>query len=141
MENPRWEKFVNEQSRKWKMIVAENMLKNRGHPVFVVYYEQLKTSHLLQVTILLNWAICIVTPLQQVQQVLEFLQFPFSKKALTSAVKDGFSFYYRNHTDSFQHFTQQQRTAINSAIIEAVTRLRIHNFTEMANHLNTYLDV
>lgn len=51
MKNPRWEKFINEQIRKWKMIVAENMLKNRGHPVFVVYYEHLKTSHLLQVTI------------------------------------------------------------------------------------------
>lgn len=51
VENPRWEKFINEQIRKWKMIVAENMLKNRGHQVFVVYYEKLKTSHLLQVTI------------------------------------------------------------------------------------------
>lgn len=49
--NPRWEKFINEQIRKWKMIVAENMLKNRGHPVFVVYYEQLKTSDLLQVRV------------------------------------------------------------------------------------------
>lgn len=86
-------------------------------------------------------AICNVTPLQQVQQVLEFLQFPFSKKDLASAVEDGFSSYYRNHTDSFQHFTQQQRTTINNAILETLTRLRIHNFTEMANHLNTYLDV
>lgn len=49
--NPRWEKFINEQIRKWKMIVAENMLKNRGHPVIVVYYEQLKTSDLLQVRV------------------------------------------------------------------------------------------
>lgn len=51
MKNPRWEKFINEQIRKWKMIVAENMLKRRGHPVFVVYYEQLKTRDLFQVTI------------------------------------------------------------------------------------------
>lgn len=79
--------------------------------------------------------------LQQVQQVLEFLQFPFSKKALTSAVQGGFSSYYRNHTDSFQHFTQQQTTTINNAISETVNRLKAHNFTEMAKHLNTYLDL
>lgn len=149
MENRKWDQFVNEQIRKWKMIISENTIKNkyRRHPcpVLVVYYEQLKTNHLLQVYTYMYCCRYLYTQLychyQQVRKVLDFLRFPFSEKELTSAVKAGFSSYYRNHTDSFQHFTQQQRTVVNTAISEAVMRLRVQNFTEMANHLHTYLDV
>ena len=42
---------MREQIRKWKMIVAENIFRNRDHPVMVVFYEQLKSSQLLQVTL------------------------------------------------------------------------------------------
>ena len=49
VEHQGWDQFVGEQVRKWKMVVAENMLKNRGHPVLLVQYEQLKTSPLVQV--------------------------------------------------------------------------------------------
>jgi hypothetical protein len=51
LENQNWDQFVREQIRKWKMIVAENLLRSRDHPVLVVFYEQLKSSQLLQVTL------------------------------------------------------------------------------------------
>ena len=35
---------MSEQLRKWKMIIAENLVRNRDHPVIFVYYEQLKST-------------------------------------------------------------------------------------------------
>jgi hypothetical protein len=79
--------------------------------------------------------------IQQVQRVLEFLQCPYSGERLSSAVGRGFSSYYRNHTDSFQHFTGQQKTVVNTAVSEITTRLRAHNFPNLANRLDTYIDL
>ena len=114
-------------------------------PVLVVYYEQLKTNHLLQVYTYMYCCRYLYTQLychyQQVRKVLDFLRFPFSEKELTSAVKAGFSSYYRNHTDSFQHFTGQQKTVVNTAVSEITTRLRAHNFPNLANRLDTYIDL
>ena len=71
--------------------------------------------------------------------MLEFLQFPYSEEKVMSAVKNGYSSFYRNHTDSFQHFTSDQRSAINAAIAETANRLRTRNFTDNADQLDTYL--
>ena len=78
---------------------------------------------------------------QEVKRVLKFLQFPYSEEEVGSAVQSGFSSYYRNHTDSFQHFTGEQRMVVNTAISQITTRLRAHNFSDLANHLDTYIDV
>lgn len=76
--------------------------------------------------------------LQEVERVLDFLQFPHTTEQVILAVETGFSSYYRNHTDTFQHFTDQQRDSVNNAISETVNRLKSHNFTDIANHLDTY---
>jgi hypothetical protein len=76
-----------------------------------------------------------------VKRVLEFLKFPYSEEEVGSAVLTGFSSYYRNHTDSFQHFTGQQKTVVNTAVSEITTRLRAHNFPNLANRLDTYIDL
>ena len=73
------------------------------------------------------------------QRILEFLQFPYSEEKVRAAVESGYSMFYRNHTDSFQHFTLQQRMTINTAISETAARVRAHNFTELENHLEAYI--
>lgn len=49
MDNKRWNDFVMEELRKWKMIISENILKNKHHPVIVVFYEHLKSNHSISV--------------------------------------------------------------------------------------------
>ena len=79
-----------------------------------------------------------ISILQEVERVLDFLQFPYSADRVKSAVEDGFSSYYRNHTDSYQHFTAQQADTVNAAIVGTVARLRARNLTDIANHIDTY---
>lgn len=55
VEDRKWSQFVNEQLRKWKMIIAENLVRNRGHPVIFVYYEQLKSTHLQLVQVSIHF--------------------------------------------------------------------------------------
>ena len=84
-------------------------------------------------------AILLIGQSHQMRRVLDFLQFPHSEEALTSAVQAGFSSFYRNHTDSFQHFTPRQRAVVEAGISETVARLTAHNLTEIANQLYTYV--
>lgn len=72
--------------------------------------------------------------------MLEFIKFPYYEEKLMSAVKNGYSSFYRNHTDSFQHFTSDQRTLVNNGIVDIANRLRARNFTDIANQLDTYLE-
>jgi hypothetical protein len=44
VENKRWERFVTEQIRRWKMIIAQNLLRRREDSVLPVFYEDLQSS-------------------------------------------------------------------------------------------------
>ena len=51
VENERWGHYVHDQINRWKLILNENVVNNRHHPVIVVHYEQLKSNQLMQVPI------------------------------------------------------------------------------------------
>lgn len=105
------------------MIIVENVLRSRGHPVWVVLYEQLKSS-----------------AVREVQRVLDFLHFPYSAQGVERALEGGFNLFYRNHTDTFPHFTTQQVSLINDSIVATVNRLKSYGFTGLADQLYAYVD-
>lgn len=105
------------------MTIAESVLRSRGHAVLVVLYEQLKSD-----------------TVRQVQRVLDFLHFPYSAQAVERALEGGFNSFYRNHTDTFPHFTTQQMLLINDGIVATGNRLRSYGLTYLADQLNAYVD-
>ena len=117
-----WNQFVGQQIRKWKMIAAENILHSKGHLVLVVLYEQLQAH-----------------PLREVERILDFLHYPYSPEAVRSAVDEGFTSFYRNHTDPFPHFTPQQISLVNNAISAAAERLRSEGLTDVHNQMKMYI--
>ena len=121
--HPAWGQFVGEQVRKWRMTIVENVVRSRGHAVLVVLYEQLQSD-----------------AVRQVQRVLDFLHFPYSPQVVERALEGGFNSFYRNHTDTFSHFTTQQMSSINDSIVATANRLRSYGLTHLADQLNAYID-
>ena len=108
--------------RKWKMIAAENILHSKGHLVLVVLYEQLQAN-----------------PLREVVRILNFLHYPYSPEAVRSAVEEGFTSFFRNHTDLFPHFTPQQISLVNDAIVTAAERLRSEGLADLHDQMKMYI--
>ena len=46
------------------------------------------------------------------------------------SLKDGFTSYYRNHTDHFNHYTPQQRLLVNSVISTTADALQDKTFAK-----------
>ena len=87
-----------EHLKKWATMVNSNILVSLiryKHPVLVVRYEDLKRDEA-----------------GEVRRMLEFLQVAYSEERLGAS----YTHFYRNHTDTFKHFTPEQKNLINAKI-------------------------
>ena len=98
------------------------LLSQRHHPVLTVTYEDLKTNTVAETLRMLN-----------------FLQFPHLREEVEQRLQGGFTKFYRNHTDSFDHFTSEQKVFVNGIISDVVQKLRNNKHTALAIKLQEYM--
>lgn len=120
--NPVWNKILRSQAVKWKLMVNSHLLRQRPHPVLTVRYEDLKTDTVAEVV-----------------RMLDFLRFPYSREEVEHRLQEGFTQFYRNHTDSFDHFTSEQKLFVNGVIVDIVQKVRNSKHSELASKLQEYV--
>lgn len=120
--NPVWDKILRSQAVKWKLMVNSHLLRQRPHPVLTVRYEDLKTDTVAEVV-----------------RMLDFLRFPYSREEVEHRLQEGFTRFYRNHTDSFDHFTSEQKIFVNGVIFDIVQKVQNSKHSELASKLQEYV--
>ena len=110
--NVGWNETVYLQAEKWKRMIEHYIINNRVQPILVVKYEDLKTD-----------------PVTQVKRMLAFLRYPYKDKEVEKRLEGGFFHFYRNHTDTFEHYTPEQTTHMNNVITSVIDRLKQENIT------------
>ena len=103
-------------------MIYNNLLSQRRHPVLTITYEDLKTNTVAEMLRMLN-----------------FLQFPYLREEVEQRLQGGFTKFYRNHTDSFDHFTNEQKVFVNGIISDVVQKLRNNKHTALAIKLQEYM--
>lgn len=75
------------------------VIKSLDHPILIVYYEDLKRN-----------------VMKEMKRMLHFLDFPFSTTDMHRTMLSGFDQFHRNHSDEFEHYTEDQIQLINGVI-------------------------
>jgi len=101
------------QAEKWKRMIEHFIINNEVQPVLVVRYEDLKAD-----------------PVLQVKRMLKFLKYQYDEEDVEQRLKGGFSAFYRNHTDDFEHYTLEQKTYMNDVIMSIIKRLDQEHVTD-----------
>ena len=107
-----WNATVYLQAEKWRRMIEHYIINNRVQPILVVKYEDLKAD-----------------PVTQVKRMLTFLRHPYQDREVEERLKGGFSYYYRNHTDTFEHYTAEQIAHMNYVIKSVIDKLKQKNIT------------
>ena len=121
---PGWGKNVRYLGTKWKMMMSSNLAHRppTADSLLVVFYEDLKRELA-----------------RELRRMVEFLDHPCTPEQLNRAVEDGYSAYYRNHTDTFEHYTPDQTTFINNIILLTIQVVQKTNHKNIVPYLNKYI--
>ena len=60
----------------------------------------------------------------EVKRMLEFLGFTYPREEISRRLKEGFTAFYRNHRDEFEHFTPSQKAYLTSIVNETARILK-----------------
>ena len=82
----------------WKQTVLGWLIANKGHPIHVVKYEQLKLD-----------------TKGELERIMEFLQIPYSRRQLERVVQAGYSVFKRKHRD-VEYYTQAQKEYVRDIV-------------------------
>ena len=58
-----------------------------------------------------------------VKRMLDFLGFGYSQEEIGKRLKEGYTTFYRNHRDEFEHFTPPQRAFLTNMVNETIQML------------------
>ena len=119
--NSDWNDFVYEQATVWKRTIFAWVAENHNHPLLVVKYEDLKKN-----------------TMAELKKMLDFLQVPYSNSRLNEVMARGYSMYKREHGEVFDHYTEDQRDAVRSAIEHVSKSLEENGLLGVAN-VSSYL--
>ena len=80
----------------------------KDNPFLVVRYEDLKSN-----------------TIKEMKKVVDFLGFSHISEAdIADKLGEGYNNFYRNHTDSFAHFTDEQKAVVRQQVKEAIKILK-----------------
>ena len=80
----------------------------KDNPFLVVRYEDLKKD-----------------TIKEMKRVVDFLGFSHISEAdITNKLGEGYNNFYRNHTDNFGHFTEEQKAVVQHQVEETIKKLR-----------------
>ena len=76
---------------------------------------------------------------KEMKKVMDFLGFPHLSEAdITERLGQGYSQFYRNHKDSFEHFTEEQKAFVHKQVVDVISTLKQYGL-ENAFPINEYL--
>ena len=102
-------------------MVSSNLVRKEARPVLVVFYEDLKRD-----------------TATDLKSMLDFLDYPYNTAQLNSTVQEGYSSYYRNHTDTFEHYTPEQKAFVNKVILQTAEMVQKTVHKDIASRLRGY---
>ena len=106
--NSAWNALIHYLIEKWKNMLMSFVVGVDHGPILVVKYEDLQSNGT-----------------NEVLRMLKFLGMDYSPGQVATILEsDNFSQYYRNHTDNFEHYTPDQKVAINAAILHFIDQLK-----------------
>lgn len=82
----------------WEQTVLGWLIANRGHPIHVVKYEQLKLD-----------------TKGELEKIMKFLQVPYSRRQLDRVVHAGYSEFKRKHKH-VEYYTEAQREYVGDIV-------------------------
>ena len=109
-ENPNWAEYVVRMSDRWKYHVCGWLLNGRNNPIHIVKFEDMQNDVLLEMS----------------KIILFFGGTKMSEQDIASRIKAGYNQFYRNHTDTFNHFTPNQENYVINTIKETIDTLSTH---------------
>ena len=108
-----WNTFVSEYAKGWKARIINWVLNEDERPVHVVRYEDLKKDTATEVA-----------------KMLDFLGIEYTNRQdIYQRICQGYTEFKRIHTasDDFEHFTQEERYIIGSAIKDVLIAAKAVN--------------
>ena len=123
-DNPDWKEYVARMTDRWKRHICGWLINGYNNPLLIVKYENLKANVSLEMS-----------------RIIKFYGMNMSQQYLDSQVQAGYSRFYRNHTDSFQHYLPEQEDDISKAVSDTVSTLREHysDNSTIIQILNSYV--
>lgn len=117
-----WEEYLHGAMKRWQSIIRHWFVFNEHHSALVVRYESLK-----------------VNTLHEVERMLAFLGVRIGKEELRERLESGFDAFHRKHSnETFDRFTDGQRTYINEGVQAVATLLNFRNKTHVLD-VNQYI--
>jgi len=106
--NSAWNALIDFLIEKWKSMLMNFVVGVDDRPVLVVKYEDIQSN-----------------ATSEVLRMLKFLRVDHSPGKVAAILEnENFSQHYRNHTDKFEHYTPEQKVAVNAAILNITNQLK-----------------
>lgn len=91
----------------WKDTALGWLLHNMGRPVTLVMYDDIKANTKMAL-----------------ENILKFIQLPYSRERLDIVARAGYSKYRRPPGPKFEHYTESQKALVRDAVRDTVRALK-----------------
>ena len=96
--------------KRWSAEVSGWIIAGKDNPFLAVRYEDLKKD-----------------TVKEMKKVVDFLGFSYiSESDIKERLGAGYNAFYRNHKDSFSHYTQEQKEFVHQQVESTINKLREH---------------
>lgn len=102
--NKVWTKFVRSMAPQWLAMIKNWVAGNRGHPVLVIRYEDIKLN-----------------PVREVKKMLRFLNVEYDDYKVEERMQKDFSIYHRQWKKIGDVYSKKLREFVNTILSEAET--------------------
>lgn len=108
--NADWKEYVIRMTDRWKRHISGWLINGYYNPIHIVKYESLKEN----------------TSFEMAKVIEIFLGMKMSLEYINSKISMGYNQFYRNHTDSFEHYSTDQEQYISKAVLDTINILKGH---------------
>ena len=97
--NKVWTKFVHSKAPQWLAMIKNWIAPNRGHPVLVIQYEDVRLS-----------------PAKEVKKMLRFLNVEYNATEVEERLKQDFTIYHRHKRQNRDVYSKELQAFVNSVL-------------------------
>lgn len=112
--NKVWTKFVHSKAPQWSAMIKNWIAPNRGHPVLVIRYEDVKLS-----------------PAKEVKKMLRFLNVEYNDTVVEERLKQDFTIYHRQKRQNRDVYSTELRGFVNSVLSDAEKYVRDNDLQDI----------
>lgn len=124
-QNPDWRDYVTRMTDRWKRHICGWLINGYNNPIHIIAYESLKANKSYEMF-----------------KALEFLGGKkLSLEYISSKISLDYNKFYRNHTDSFEHYSPDQEKYISQIVLDTINLLKVHYHykSRIFEILNSYI--